>query len=105
MKCESEVAQSRLTPSDPVDCSPPGSSVHGIGQARVTGVGCHCLLQLDVLDNTKLRSFNFQLLLKTNQYSFFPAQLVKIPVFKEDNLMYLPNTKLLYWKILEVEYH
>ena len=105
VKSESEVAQSRLTPSDPVDCSPPGSSVHGIGQARVTGVGCHCLLQLDVLDNTKLRSFNFQLLLKTNQYSFFPAQLVKIPVFKEDNLMYLPNTKMLYWKIMEVEYH
>ena len=27
---EREVAQSCLTPSDPVDCSPPGSSVHGI---------------------------------------------------------------------------
>ena len=32
---ESEVAQSCLTPSDPMDCSPPGSSVHGILQARV----------------------------------------------------------------------
>ena len=32
---ESEVAQSCLTPSDPMDCSPPGSSVHGIFQARV----------------------------------------------------------------------
>ena len=32
---ESEVAQSRLTPSDPMDCGPPGSSVHGIFQARV----------------------------------------------------------------------
>ena len=29
---------------DPVDCSPPGSSVHGILQAR-TGVGHHFLLQ------------------------------------------------------------
>ena len=29
------VAQSRLTLCDPVDCSPPGSSVHGILQARV----------------------------------------------------------------------
>ena len=27
---------------DPVDCSPPGSSVHGILQA--TGVGCHALI-------------------------------------------------------------
>ena len=32
---ESEVAQSCPTPSDPVDCSFPGSSVHGIFQARV----------------------------------------------------------------------
>ena len=30
---------------DPVDCSPPGSSVHGIFQARNTAVGCHFLLQ------------------------------------------------------------
>ena len=32
---ESEVAQSRPTPSDPMDGSQPGSSVHGIFQARV----------------------------------------------------------------------
>ena len=35
VKSESEVAQSCLTLSDPVDCSLPGSSVHGIFQARV----------------------------------------------------------------------
>ena len=35
VKSESEVAQSCLTPSDPMDCSPPGSSVHGICQARI----------------------------------------------------------------------
>ena len=35
MKSESEVAQSCPTPSDPMDCSPPGSSVHGIFQAKV----------------------------------------------------------------------
>ena len=37
MKVESEieVAQSCPTLSDPVDCSPPGSSIHGIFQARV----------------------------------------------------------------------
>ena len=34
-KSESEVTQSCLTPSDPMDCSLPGSSVHGIFQARV----------------------------------------------------------------------
>ena len=32
---ESEVAQSCPTLSDPVDCSLPGSSIHGIFQARV----------------------------------------------------------------------
>ena len=35
VKSESEVAQSCLTLSAPVDCSLPGSSVHGIFQARV----------------------------------------------------------------------
>ena len=34
-KKESEDAQSCLTLCDPVDCSLPGSSVHGILQARV----------------------------------------------------------------------
>ena len=38
VKSESEVAQSCLTLSDPMDCSLPGSSVHGIFQARVCGV-------------------------------------------------------------------
>ena len=32
---ESEVAQSCPTLSDPMDCSPPGSSIHGIFLARV----------------------------------------------------------------------
>ena len=35
VKTESEVAQSCSTPRDPMDCSLPGSSVHGIFQARV----------------------------------------------------------------------
>ena len=35
VKSESEVAQLYPTPSDPMDRSLPGSSVHGIFQARV----------------------------------------------------------------------
>jgi hypothetical protein len=35
VKSESEVAQSCLTLHDAMDCSLPGSSVHGIFQARV----------------------------------------------------------------------
>ena len=34
-KSESEVAQSCPTLCDPVDCGPPGSSIHGIFQARI----------------------------------------------------------------------
>ena len=35
VKSESEVAQLCPTPSDPMDCRLPGSSIHGICQARV----------------------------------------------------------------------
>ena len=35
VRSESEVAQSCPTLRDPMDCSPPGSSVHGILQARI----------------------------------------------------------------------
>ena len=35
VKSESEVIQSCPTPSNPMDCSPSGPSVHGIFQARV----------------------------------------------------------------------
>ena len=39
VQIESEVAQSCLTSSNPMDCSPPGSSIHGTLQARVLGWG------------------------------------------------------------------
>ena len=39
VKSENEVAQSCLTLRDPMDCSPPGFSVHGIFQARVVEWG------------------------------------------------------------------
>ena len=39
VKSESEVAQSCPTPSDPMDCSLPGSSGHGTFQARVLESG------------------------------------------------------------------
>ena len=39
------VAQSCLTLCDPMDCSPPGSPVHGYSSGKNTGVDCHALLQ------------------------------------------------------------
>ena len=38
-KRESEAAPSCPTPSNPMDCNPPGSSIHGIFQARVLECG------------------------------------------------------------------
>ena len=35
------VAQSCPTLCDPMDCSPPGSSVHGVSPSKNTGVGCY----------------------------------------------------------------
>ena len=39
------VDQSRSTLCDPMNCSPPGSSVCGTSPDKNTGVGCHALLQ------------------------------------------------------------
>ena len=44
VKSESEVAQSCPTLSDPMDCNLPGSSVHGVFQARVLEWGAIALL-------------------------------------------------------------
>ena len=39
------VTQSCRTLCDPMNCNPPGSSVHGDSPGKNTGVGCHALLQ------------------------------------------------------------
>ena len=51
VKSESEVTQSCATLHDPMDCSAPGSSIHGIFQARVlewvpfpSPLGCYYVL-------------------------------------------------------------
>ena len=46
VKTESEVTQSCSTLSDPMDCSLPGSSAHGIFQARVLEWGARLLLSV-----------------------------------------------------------
>ena len=44
VKSESEVTQSCLTLSNPMDCSLPGSSLHSF-PGKSTGAGCRCLLR------------------------------------------------------------
>ena len=60
VESESEVAQSCPTLCDPVDCSLPGSSVHGIFQARVLEWGA--------------TAFS----IKMDRGSFFPKEDIKI---------------------------
>ena len=55
VKGESEVAQSCPTLSDPMDCSLPGSFVHGIFQARVLEWGAIAFSELP----TRYLLYNF----------------------------------------------
>ena len=54
-KSESEVAQSCLTPSDPMDWSLPGSSIHGIFQARVLEWGAMAFSRRSSTQSAKTR--------------------------------------------------
>ena len=50
VKSEREVTQSSPTLRDPMDCSPPGSSVHGTFQARVLEWGAIAFSKMQVRD-------------------------------------------------------
>ena len=65
VKRESEVAQSCPTLSDPMDCSLPGSPIHGIFQARVLEWGAIAFL------NRKLVHFIFKITLHLQDIFFF----------------------------------
>ena len=55
VKRESEVAQSCTTLSDPMDCGPPGSSIHGTFQARVLEWGATVDMHLEELSERQIR--------------------------------------------------
>ena len=65
VKSESEVAQSCLTPSYPMDCSLPGSSAHGIFQARVLEWGAIAFSRATIYrvanSQTQLKRFSSKL--------------------------------------------
>ena len=65
------VTQLRLTLSDPMDCSVPGSSVHGIFQARVLELGAIAFSESGaryVLYLGILSKFSMQMTLKYDYY-------------------------------------
>ena len=53
VKSKSEVAQSCPTLRDPMDCSLPGSSVHGIFQARVLEWGAMAFSEIKIISQDK----------------------------------------------------
>ena len=59
VKSESEVTQSYPTLSDPMDCSLPGSSVHGIFQARVLEWVAIAFFEHSLLDGHNSQVFVF----------------------------------------------
>ena len=61
VKSESEVTQSCPTPSDPEDCSLPGSSIHGIFQARVLEWGA-----IAFSDNKDENNLNQRVIIRLN---------------------------------------
>ena len=68
VKNESEVAQLCLTVSNPMDCSPPGSSVHGIFQARVLEWGA-----IAFSDSMLYGDLNGKEIQKEERYIDFPS--------------------------------
>ena len=86
VKSESEVAQSCLTLRNPMDCSPPGSSVHGDFPGKSTGVGCHCLLPtLSIESNISATTLMAK---RAHPWIFFP----KFHYFLPDSCYCLPDS-------------
>ena len=73
VKSENEVSQSCLTLRDPVDCSLPGSSVHGIFQARVLEWGYY----VPIIRSSRNNQFFRLCKLKINQNRWFKSERLK----------------------------
>ena len=90
VKSESEVAQSCLTPSDPMDYSLLGSSVHGIFQARILEWGAiafsvynssqsYLLKQTEIIFRSELLKFKSSLRSYRKSQGFPDGSMVKNP--------------------------
>ena len=95
VKNESEVAQSGPTLSDPMDCSPPGSSVHGDFPGKSTGVGCHCFLQPQSLTqmskNIQQIEMTVSLVGRRPLSSVLGITMFPDPYLKEQEFIYIPS--------------
>ena len=82
VKSEREIAQSCLTLSDPMNCSLPGSSIHGIFQARVLEWGAIACLDF-MLDSNSLKT------IVANPYDEMCLDSIKRFSLKEERLFNL----------------
>ena len=76
VKSENEVTQSCPTLSDPMDCSLPGSSVHGIFQARVLEWGAIAFSSLVI------REMQIQ---TTMKHYMIPTEMIGIKINKPEH--------------------
>ena len=72
VKSESEVAQSCPTLLDPMDCSLPGSSIHGICQARVLEWGAIAFLGKDC-SKEEINTFSLEVDRNQEIFDFTPS--------------------------------
>jgi len=67
VKSDGEVAQSCPTLGNPMDCNPPGSSIHGIFQAGVLEWGAiafsHCIMSTVKFNFFQMKEYIFLLVL------------------------------------------
>ena len=84
VKSESEVAQSCLTLSDPMDCNLPGSSVHGIFQARVLEWGAIAFSDIQRYKWIKSERYRKIYHANRNQKKMGMAILIKVSIYQED---------------------
>ena len=87
VKSESEVTQSCPTLSDPMDCSLPGSAIHGIFQARVLEWAAIAL----TISTTNILKHNQTL----SMCDYMPVSKIITLGFLIDNFMPLVNDKII----------
>ena len=109
VKSEREVAQSCLTLSDPMDCSSPGSSIHGIFQARVLEWGAIAFSEIEwVLPKCLLKgesSWAIKWLTWILKKGRFPSKYIVSLTELKRTLAWVKHTGLLsetYWFVKSV---
>ena len=98
VKSESEVAQSCPTLSDPMNCSPPGSFIHGVFQARVLEWGA---IAFSVSFNTTPQFskwwflkvwYNIELKFLSMTFCTLTLKFISLGVFSNHQLLDSPDT-------------